>query len=72
MSVRQDIAELRVGQKVKLQSGDSGVVVFCNGRDEYAPAFPKADWKYLGDGVMIRTDKAALVFLREGWVETSE
>src|SRR5258706_11614974 len=56
-----DGTEARLGDRVRFSNGDEGVIVFSIDADEYAPDFPKAEWAYLGKGVMVRTVQGALV-----------
>jgi len=56
-----DGAEARLGDHVQLSNGEKGTVVFSIDTDEYTDEFPKAQWNYLNKGVMVKTDKGALV-----------
>ena len=53
--------EVRLGDRVKFSNGELGAVVFSIDTDEYSTAFPKADWEYLRNGVMVRTEAGALI-----------
>ena len=53
--------EVRLGDQVTVGSMGGGIVVFSIDSDEYAAKFPKADWNYLGKGVMIEFSNGALV-----------
>jgi hypothetical protein len=55
--------QIRLGDKVAIGGGISGVVVFSIDTDEYSPGFPKDDWQYLGRGVMVQTETVGLVHL---------
>lgn len=57
--------ELRVGDKVRIDSSCSGVVVCSVDADEYSAQHPKEQWSYLKVGVMIETDCAGLVHYAE-------
>ena len=56
-----DGTEARLGDRVRFSNGDEGVIVFSLDTDEYAADFGKAEWEYLGQGVMVRTVQGALV-----------
>ncbi len=56
-----DGTEIRLGDRVQFSNGETGIVVFSIDTDEYPAEFPKAEWSYLSRGVMIKTDKGALV-----------
>jgi hypothetical protein len=56
---------IRLGDRVRLGGGVEGVVVFSIDTDEFSPAFPKADWEYLGRGIMVETAQAGLIHLAE-------
>jgi hypothetical protein len=55
-----------IGDRVRFSGGITGTVVFSLDTDEFSPEFPKQDWNYLGSGIMVRTDEAGLVYLKEG------
>lgn len=52
---------IRLGDRVRICTGESGVVVFSIDTDEYSSDFPKSEWEYLQSGIMIRTAKGALI-----------
>jgi hypothetical protein len=58
-----DGAEVRLGDRVRLFDADMGVVVFSIDTDEYSEDFPRGDWAYLKQGVIVRTDKGTLVHI---------
>ncbi|MGU3494136.1 hypothetical protein ACLBXM_08840 [Xanthobacteraceae bacterium A53D] len=51
---------VRMGDRVRLGTLD-GTVVFSIDTDEFSPDYPAADWSYLGEGVMIHTEKVGLI-----------
>ena len=55
--------QIRLGDRVDVGSVEKGTVVFSIDTDEFASDFPKAEWDYLGQGIMLRMDGGALVFL---------
>ena len=57
---------IRVGDRVTMGSGITGVVVFSIDMDEFSAEFPKEQWQYLGRGIMVRSEQAGLVHLSEG------
>ena len=56
-----DGTEVRLGDLVKLSTGDIGLVVFSIDSGEYSEDFPKEEWSYLKKGIMVRTNKGALI-----------
>jgi hypothetical protein len=48
-----DGGEVRLGDKVKLDSGAEGCVVCSIDTGEYSDGYPEARWGYLEKGVMI-------------------
>lgn len=52
---------VRVGDRVQIRNGDTGVVVASMDTGEYGSAYPKEDWEQLKTGIMVLTDKGALV-----------
>ena len=59
---------VKLGDKVKLWNGSHGTVVCSIDTNEYAPAYPKAEWEYLESGIIIKTDNGRLFH----YVETDE
>jgi len=57
---------IRVGDRVTIGSGITGVVAFSIDTDEFSDAFPREQWHYLGRGIMVRSEQAGLVHLSEG------
>jgi hypothetical protein len=60
-----DGREVRAGDRVRLWGDCYGVVVFSVDGDEYTPEYPREQWSYLGNGVMIDSDKAGLIHYTE-------
>lgn len=56
-----DGQEVRLRDKVRLWAGAEGVVVCSLDTHEYSPAYPEAEWGYLKNGVLIRSDAAGLI-----------
>lgn len=56
-----DDTEMRLGDRVQLSNGETGTIVFSIDTHEYSDEFPKEQWIYLNKGVMVKTDKGALV-----------
>lgn len=52
---------VRVGDRVRIRNGDTGIVVASMDTGEYSPAYPKEEWEQLGTGVIVLTDKGAIV-----------
>lgn len=50
-----------VGDKVKLWDNCIGVVVCSIDDDEYSDDYPKEDWGYLKNGIVINSDKGGLI-----------
>lgn len=53
--------EVRLGDKVKLGDDSGGVVVCSIDTDEYTPEYPKTQWAYLKQGVMVNFPKYGLI-----------
>ena len=58
-----DGSEIKLGDRVIIFNVDSGYIVASMDRGEYSDTFPKKDWAYLREGIMVQTDKGALVHL---------
>ena len=52
---------IKVGDRVKLWKGCHGVVVACIDKDEFSSDYPKVEWEYLKNGVLIDSDQAGLI-----------
>ncbi len=60
-----DGTEARLGDRVRLRNGDTGVIVASMDTNEFSTEFPAANYADLRTGILIRTDKGALVRLEE-------
>ncbi len=56
-----DGTEARIGDRVQFSNGEKGTIVFSIDTTEYSNEFPEEQWSYLKKGVMIKTDKGALI-----------
>ena len=54
---------VRVGDRVRLESGAEGRVVCDFDHDEHAPGFARSEWQYLKEGVLIETEQYGLIHL---------
>lgn len=52
-----DGQEVKVGDRVKFESDEGGIVVASMDTDEYSDEHPKEQWGYLKKGVMISFPK---------------
>lgn len=60
-----DGTEARLGDRVRIRNGELGVIVVSVDTDEFSAEYPKCDWGNLGSGILVRTDKGALVRFAE-------
>jgi hypothetical protein len=56
-----DGSEARLGDRVRIRNGEIGVIVVSVDTAEYGSEYPKSEWEHLESGVLVRTDKGALV-----------
>jgi hypothetical protein len=56
-----DGIEMRVGDRVRIRNGDTGIIVASMDTGEFSPDFPRENWNDLKTGIMVLTDKGALV-----------
>lgn len=56
-----DGEEVRLGDRVRFDQGEEGVVVFSIDTQEYSQEFPEAQWGYLKKGVMVAFPSCGLV-----------
>ena len=54
--------EIQIRDRVKLNTGDLGVVAFSVDADEFSEEFKKEEWSYLQEGVMVKTDEGVLIY----------
>jgi len=57
--------KILAGDQVLLNGDCEGVVAFCIDNDDYSEEFPKAEWEYLKEGFMVKSDRYGLVHHRE-------
>jgi hypothetical protein len=58
-----DGSTVKLGDRVRLRNGETGRVVISVDSGEYSADFPKEDWTSLESGILIQTDRGALVHL---------
>ena len=58
----KDGTEIHIGDWLRL-AGRPGRVVFSIDTDQFSDAFPRDEWAYLGQGVMIEVEGIGLVHL---------
>jgi hypothetical protein len=58
-----DGSEAKLGDRLRIFDGDCGYVVASIDTGQYSQEFSKRDWAYLKEGIMVKTDKGALVHL---------
>lgn len=56
---------VHVGDVVELWPGNQGEIVCSIDNGEYSPEFPEAEWSYLKQGVLVRSDQAGLIHYLE-------
>lgn len=60
-----DGSEARLGDRVRIRNGEIGVVVVSIDTGEFSAEYKQSDWKHLNSGVLVRTEKGALVRFAE-------
>jgi hypothetical protein len=60
-----DGSEVKLGDRVRISSGYTGVVVVSIDTTEYDPRFPADDWVDLKTGILILTDTGALAHVED-------
>jgi len=56
-----DGAEMRLGDRVRIKNGESGLIVAVVGTQQFALGYPKDTWSNLTGGVLVRMESGALV-----------
>jgi hypothetical protein len=61
MTYADGVTEARLGDRVLIQNDEQGVVVASMDTGQYSADYPEAHWGYFKTGVIVRTNKGALV-----------
>ena len=56
-----DGTTIRLGDRVRVINGDTGVIVACLDTGEFSPDYPETECEPSETGIIVRTDKGALV-----------
>ncbi len=59
-----DGVDMQLGDRVKIINGETGTIVASMDTNEYMPEY-KDEFEYYKTGIMVRTDKGALVRFEE-------
>lgn len=57
----RDGTDMHVGDRVRIKNGDTGIIVASLDTGEFSPDYPKENWEDLKTGIVVLTDKGALV-----------
>lgn len=60
-----DGTEARLGDRVRITNGDTGMIVASMDTNEFSNEYPAKNYAHLRTGILILTDKGALVRLEE-------
>ncbi len=60
-----DGSEARLGDRVRITNGDTGLIVASMDTNEFSSEYPADNYAHLRTGILILTDKGALVRLEE-------
>jgi len=60
-----DGQDICVGDEIQLWKGCKGIVVASINTGDYLDGYSKADWEYLGAGILIESDAAGLLHYNE-------
>jgi hypothetical protein len=60
-----DGTEARLGDRVRIANGDTGVIVASMDTNEFSSEYPAKNYVHLRTGILILTDTGALVRLEE-------
>jgi hypothetical protein len=50
-----------LGDRVRITNGDTGTIIASMDTHEYGPEAAKENWEQMGPGILVRTDRGALV-----------
>jgi hypothetical protein len=62
-----DGTAMHVGDRVRIKNGDTGVIVASLDTGEFSPDYPKEKWEDLKMGILVLTDRGALVRFDEAF-----
>lgn len=57
----QDGTEIRINDRIRISNGDTGTVVASFDAGEFSAGYPKETWGEYKTGILVRTDRGALV-----------
>jgi hypothetical protein len=57
--------DARLGDTVRIGELERGVVVCSLDTQEYSAQFPRSEWKYLGNGILVKFERLGLVHYAE-------
>lgn len=57
----RDGTEMHVGDRVRIKNGDTGIIVASMDTEEFSPDYPKENWEDLKSGIVVLTERGALV-----------
>jgi hypothetical protein len=60
-----DGTKVGLGDRLWVSNGDIGTVVASMDTAEYGPEYPRVDWAELKTGILVLTDRGALVHFEE-------
>ena len=60
-----DGTEARLGDRVRITNGDTGIIVASMDTNEFSGEYPAKNYADLTTGILILTDKGALVHFEE-------
>jgi len=56
-----DGSDARLGDRVRIVNGDTGVIVASMDTNEYSAEYPAENYAHLQTGILVLTDRGALV-----------
>ena len=60
-----DGSTIKPGDRVRLITGDNGTVVCSIDSQGYSDEYSEKDWSYLREGVIVKTDRGAVIHLKD-------
>ena len=57
-------SEIRVGDKARMGNDENGVVVCDIGAGIFSPSYPKSEWAYLNEGVVIAFPRYGVIHMK--------
>ena len=57
--------DIQVGDKVRMGDDDEGIVVCDISEGKFSPSYPKSEWAYLNEGIVIMFPRYGVLHMKD-------